>query len=136
MVYNLRFMTIYFSLLLRNHEQNVIIPNPKQHSPESNFIYMLHYLQSNYMTTSLKEFADFFNYSERQINRILHDYTDLSFSENIQKLKMNKAAVLLANPQLSLSDIAASCGYSNTSYFRNTFLKYYGETPADYRKKL
>ena len=128
------YMSIYFSLLLRGHEQDVFIPNPKHHSPEYNFIYMLHYLQSHYMNTSLKEFAAFFNYSERQINRILHDYTGLGFSENVQKYKMEKAASLLKNPKLSISEITASCGYSNTAHFRTIFLKYYGETPVDYRK--
>lgn len=128
------YLSIFFTLLIRNHERDVFIPNPAHNAPEHNFIYMLHYLQNNYQTISLKEFAAFFNYSERQMSRILHDYTGLGFTENVQKYRMNKAVKLLSNPSLSVSDIAEQCGYSNISHFRRTFQKYYQMTPAEYRK--
>lgn len=129
------YMSIFFTLLIRNHEKDVIIPNPTHRAPEYNIIYILHYLQNHYATISLKELSTFFNYSERQMGRILHDYTGLSFSENIKKFKMMKAAKLLTSQNTSITEIAAQCGYSNSSHFRKTFIQYYGLTPLEYRKQ-
>ena len=92
-------------------------------------------MQENYTTISLKELADFFNYSERQIQRIIRSCTGMSFSQNIQKLKMKQAARLLMNPKLSVSAIAEELGYMDSGNFRQIFKKYYGMTPAEYREQ-
>lgn len=57
----------------------------------------------------------------------------MSFSENILKLKMNHAARLLSNPDLSITMIAEELGYSDAGNFRAVFKKYYGVTPMEFR---
>ncbi|MCC8046606.1 MAG: helix-turn-helix transcriptional regulator [Clostridiales bacterium] len=91
-------------------------------------------MQENYSSVTLKELSDFFNYSERQIQRIIKKSTGISFSENIQKLKMRKAARLLSNPNVSVTAIAEELGYSDQGSFRHIFRKYYGMTPIEYRE--
>ena len=93
-------------------------------------------MQENYTSITLKDLADFFNYSERQIQRIIKNCTGMSFSQNIQKLKMRRAARLLTNPDLSVSAIAEELGYMDSGNFRHIFKKYYGMTPAEYREKM
>ena len=59
----------------------------------------------------------------------------MSFSQNVQKLKMRRAARLLTNPDLSVSAIAEELGYMDSGNFRQIFKKYYGMTPAEYREQ-
>ncbi len=125
----------FFIILLRNHGSNVIVPEADSQGHDENVIFLLKYMQENYTSITLKDLADFFNYSERQIQRIIKNCTGMSFSQNIQKLKMRRAARLLTNPDLSVSAIAEELGYMDSGNFRHIFKKYYGMTPAEYREK-
>ena len=102
---------------------------------DENVIFILKYMQENYSTVTLSSLAEFFNYSERQIQRIIKKSTGISFSENIQKLKMKHAAQLLMDPDRSVSAVAEDLGYSDVGNFRHIFKKYYGMSPAEYRSR-
>lgn len=124
-----------FITLLRNHGSNVIVPEVDSQGHDENVVFILKYMQENYKTITLTQLADFFNYSERQIQRIIKNSTGASFSQNIQKLKMRKAARLLMNPDMPVSAIAEDLGYLDPGNFRHIFKKYYGMTPAEYREQ-
>ena len=98
-------------------------------------VFILKYIQEHFNTVSLAELSKFFNYSERQIQRIIKTSTDLSFSENILRLKMKKAKKLLKNSDISISVIAKETGYTDSGTFRQAFKKYYGMTPQKYRSQ-
>lgn len=127
-------LNAFFITLLRNHGSNVILPESSPHGNDQNLIFILKYIQENYCTVTLKELSSFFNYSERQLQRIIKSSTGMSFSENIQKLKMGQAARLLSNPNLPIATIAEELGYADPGNFRYIFKKYYGVTPLDYRE--
>lgn len=123
----------FFIVLLRNHGDNVIIPSSDTESSNQNLIYILKYMQEHYATITLKELSSFFNYSERQLQRIIKSSTGMNFSENVQKLKMNQAARLLGNLEISISAVAEELGYSDAGNFRHIFKRYYGITPLEFR---
>ncbi|MDO4648492.1 MAG: AraC family transcriptional regulator [Eubacteriales bacterium] len=129
-------ITAFFIVLLRNHGSDVILPNDGSEVTDPNTLFILKYMQDHFTTITLKDLADFFSYSERQIQRIIKSSTGKSFSENIQQLKMKKAARLLGNPDLSIVKIAEELGYVDPGNFRNIFKKYYGMTLSEYRSKL
>jgi len=110
------------------------MPNLTDSKSNQNIINILLYLQENYLTVSLKEMSAHFNYSERQISRIIHDNTGMSFSENIQKLKINKAHSLLLNSNISIMVVATKSGFTDSKHFRQTFKKFFGFNPAQYRE--
>lgn len=127
----------FFILLLRNHGTSVITSTPDNNTcTNQNLIYILKYMQNHYTHITLKELAAFFNYSERQLQRIIKASTGLSFSENIQKLKMRQATRLLNDPNISINIIAEQLGYSDVGNFRYVFKKYYNISPSAYRKNL
>lgn len=128
-------ITAFFIVLLRNHGANVIVPCTDAQSNDQNLIYILKYMQEHYSTITLKELSSFFNYSERQVQRIIKNSTGMSFSENIQKLKMLQAARLLANPDMPIAAISDELGYSDAGNFRHVFKKYYGMTPMEFREQ-
>lgn len=81
----------------------------------------------------VKHLSEFFNYSERQMQRIIYSAAGMSFGENIKKIRMQRAADLLQNTELKVSEIADYLSYYDTSSFRHAFRNYYGKTPQLFR---
>ena len=74
--------------------------------------------------------------SRIHVNRKLKAEADVSPSAMIKQLRMEKAAALIEQRQLSLSEIALACGFSTSSYFSTAFRSYYGVSPSDYLSKV
>lgn len=123
----------FFITLLRDHEKDIIFRINNGSELDENLIFLLRYMQEHYKTLTLKQLADFFNYSERQLQRIIKAYTGMNFSQNIQKMKMKQAANLLKSNELSVVEIAERTGYNDISNFRHIFKNYYHMTPKEYR---
>ena len=74
--------------------------------------------------------AAHFQYSERQMQRIIRQTTGLGFSENIRILCMKKAAGLLETTSQPAAKIAEMPGYCDVHNFRQAFKQHYGMTPS------
>ncbi len=128
-------LTTFFIQLLRKHEKSIVSVNPAGKKQEDNIIFILKYIEQHLDTITLKELSSFFNYSDRQITRILKDYTGKTFTELLQESKLSKACELLKQPDISIHSIIETVGYSNTTYFYSLFQKRFGLTPTEYRRK-
>ena len=126
-------LSVFFVELLRNHEKDISIPSLSFTSGSENIVFILEYLQKNYATITLSHLAGFFNYSERQMQRIILKYTGLSFGDNVKKLRMLNAAELLKNTNMTIAEITSELGYYDSSNFRQAFKKYYSMSPNEYR---
>lgn len=129
-------LTNLFIQLLRRHEKDVLVPNPAGHKDEKNIIFILRYLTAHCDTVTLTKLSRFFNYSERQMARILKEYTGRNFTVLVQNIKLSKSCELLKNPQISILEIIDTVGYSNSSHFYRLFKKQYQITPTKYRRQL
>ena len=83
---------------------------------------------------TIDKIANVLSLSTRQTRRIIEDMYGLTFKEVIVNKRMQSAAVLLQSTDMTVSDIAAEVGYNSQKGFYNTFHKYYGCTPREYRK--
>lgn len=128
-------VSIFFVHLLRVHDKDIVIPTLQPWIMNETTVFILEYMQKNYTTITLSHLSDFFNYSERQMNRIIKTATGMTFGENIKKLRMNHAARLLSESSTSIRTIAELLGYYDVSNFRKIFKSYYGMTPSQYRDK-
>jgi len=126
-------LSLFFVSLLRKHEKDVIIPSIVNSGVSENYIFIIEYMQRNAATITLSHLASFFNYSERQIQRIIQTTTGMSFSENIKKIRLSTAADLLKTTDMSIQMIADHLGYYDTSSFRHAFRGFYGVSPNEYR---
>jgi AraC family transcriptional regulator len=63
-------------------------------------------------------------------------YFTTGFGQYIRKIRIQKAAQLLADENLSISDIAYDCGFSDESHFIRCFREVIGTTPLKYRSLL
>lgn len=125
---------LFFSMLLRNHEKDVFIPNPTGKNDEPDFVFLLKYMENNYQNTNLEEMADFFHYSKRHLIRLIQDYTGMSFSQNIQLIRLNNAATLLKKTGLPIREVSSQVGYANVSHFRKLFTEHFSMSPHDFRQ--
>jgi AraC-like DNA-binding protein len=53
----------------------------------------------------------------------------------MRRLRAERAARLLRNGQLSISEIAQNCGYASHSHLCREFKTQLGATPSEYRAK-
>jgi signal transduction histidine kinase/ligand-binding sensor domain-containing protein/AraC-like DNA-binding protein len=61
--------------------------------------------------------------------------TDMSVGDFIKQVRLKKAAQLLEQKNLTVSEIAYTVGFSDSKYFSKEFKKRFGQTPRDYGKQ-
>ena len=96
---------------------------------------LLKYLEWNYQyDISVNELAAhkyFVNPS--YLSRLFKAETGKTFSRYLIELRMKKAAGMLKESALKISDVALCVGYNDVSYFIQTFKKHYAVTPEQYK---
>jgi AraC-like DNA-binding protein len=58
-----------------------------------------------------------------------------NLSSYLNRLRIEKASHMLLDTDLSLSDIAGSCGFEDQSWFSKTFKAFTGVSPGKYRSR-
>lgn len=129
-------MSVFFIRLLRTDAKNIIVPTPSGTHSDRNIIHILNHIFTNYSSITLKDLSLKYNYSERQMSRILKEYTGKTFINIIQDIKLQRACELLKNPNISINKIIETIGYSNTTHFYRIFKNHYDMTPINYRDTI
>lgn len=73
--------------------------------------------------------------SKMQLYRKLKTLTSMSPGEFIRNLRLQKAAQLLKQTNLTVSEIFYQTGFNNQSYFFREFRKQFGQSPGEYREQ-
>ena len=60
----------------------------------------------------------------------------LTYSQVVDEVRLGTAIRLLVRPEMSLSEIALTLGYSDPGHFTRAFKRWTGETPTVFRKRL
>ena len=84
---------------------------------------------------TIKEIADQMHVSQTQLKNSFRNYYGNSVYKYIRSKKMEQAAALLAEGQLSVMEIAGMFGSENCSKFAAAFRGEYGMSPSDYRRQ-
>lgn len=83
---------------------------------------------------SLQELATELNLHWAHLSREFPRYFHCGFGEYVRKIRVEKSLALLRNKNLSLTEIAASCGFADQSHFIRCFKEFSGITPKAFRK--
>lgn len=83
-------------------------------------------------TISLQDTAQHFGYSVSNIQKIFKAVTGQSIIVYFNKLKLEEAKKLIAENNMTFSQIASFLGYSNPNYFSRIFKTTVGMTPTEY----
>ncbi|GIO89547.1 response regulator [Paenibacillus lactis] len=85
---------------------------------------------------SLQAIADHMYMHPVHVSRLFKMETGSNLSDYVLRLKMERAAEMLADHSLKNFEIALKLGYQNPNYFIRVFKKYYSVTPQEYRNNL
>ncbi len=89
----------------------------------------------NYTSTiKLEDAARIAGMNENAFSRFFSQRTRKTFSAFVQQMRLQRAAGLLVEDELPVTEICYECGYNNISNFNRQFLNYYGMNPVNYRK--
>lgn len=121
-----------FHLLLQNSEPTTLpVPNTKIIIIKN----VMDYVKENYSEQiSLQDLADHVHISKEYLCRVFTIMSDNSPVEYLNRYRIRQSADMLIHTDKSISDIALSCGFNNSSYYNKLFLRYLGYTPSEYRK--
>lgn len=123
---------IFYQLIKNAKKAAVPVQNIK-----SNIIKgVIDYMKENYSKTiSLQELAEQANTSKEYLCRIFNEITGISPIVYLNRYRIQRSTVLLPDSNRSISDIAISCGFNNSSYYNKLFMRHMGCTPTEFRKK-
>lgn len=97
---------------------------------------MIGYIQQSYPDKlTLNDIAASGNVCRSNCCKIFKQLLGKSPITYLTEYRLEKSIRLLKNSNASITEIALLCGFSNSSYFTETFRKVIGCTPSQYRKK-
>lgn len=115
-------------------EINKINQGSRQSGVDNSFNRIKDFIESNYKNSflSLDDVANELGYSVSYTSAILKK-NNTSFTKYLTSVRLEKAKILLANPDNKLLIIANEVGYEDPYYFSHCFKKYTGISPLEYR---
>lgn len=84
---------------------------------------------------SVSDIANRFCYSSKQLSRKLYEFTGLNTEQTLLYKKYLQAIHFMHHSEISLTEIAYSCHFSDQSHFIRTFKSLSQLTPKEYRQK-
>lgn len=95
----------------------------------------LDYIEQQYRTATLTDLCRELHLPMHLLSKMIKKSTGFNFKELLQRKRLNKAAELICDTDLPISDIIAAVGYENNSYFHRVFRERYHMTPRAFRIK-
>ncbi|MBQ9031440.1 MAG: helix-turn-helix transcriptional regulator, partial [Parasporobacterium sp.] len=106
------------------------------HLPDRfSIIRILHDIQENFDTVTLKTLAQKYFFSEEYLSRLIKKHTGRTFSETLLEIRISQAKLLLARTNEPLEAVGNQIGYREYATFSRAFKKKEGCTPACYRQE-
>jgi len=106
-------------------------PQPKQIVPA-----LLDYVQHHYgESVQLQDFASRYHVSIGYLSKLFKAETGMNFSDHLIRVRMNKAMELMDAGYKRVAEIGRLVGYEDPKFFSQTFKRYTGVTPLEYKRK-
>ncbi len=110
-------------------------PETKTEIPETP-ARIISFIGQNYSNPELKlhDIASHAGTSEDMASELLKKYTNKSFRQYLNQIRMEEAQRLLKESDLQISEIAFKVGYNNIQHFNRVFKEYTNLSPKAYRE--
>jgi len=108
--------------------------NSKQNFEIESIKKMLIYIYEHYdEKITISDICKAGNIGKSLCTNLFNLYSNLSPNEFVRQFRINRSIDLLTNTNMSISEIAFAVGFSNSSYFSETFKQFQGISPSDFR---
>ena len=125
-----RTMQEKFTQQMTLQPKDVIIP-----SKDGEYLNKLIGIIEDHMEDSgfgVSELAVEIGMSQPVLYRKVKALTDLSVADFIKTIRLKRAAMLLSQKKMSISDVAFAVGFNNRKYFSKEFRKQFNESPSTF----
>lgn len=96
-----------------------------------------YYLDENYAKPiSIRVIAESYFVSTRTLQRRFIKAMDSTIVQYLQKLRLHNACQLIELTKKGIAEISYDVGYQDVSAFRKVFMREYGLTPTEFRKRF
>ena len=127
----LKFLLItLLTYILRHMLANSI--TGKNATPIDNAIAFIH--NNYYRNITLSELSEISHYSPQHFCRKFKATTGYSFSEYLQKTRIDYSCRLLQHTNMKITEIANAVGYNDLQHYELLFRKYIDRSPSEHRK--
>jgi AraC-like DNA-binding protein len=75
------------------------------------------------------------HYSKSYVSHFVKEASAVSFSDLLGYIRVSMAENQLLSTDATMLEIAANCGFSDVKYFTRSFVDWFHQSPADYRKR-
>lgn len=123
---------------LRHKFSGTVILEPKNvviSSPDERFLQKaIEVIEDNISDSDLdiESFSTKVGVSRMQLYRKLHALTDMTVKEFIRHIRLKRAAQLLVQKKMNVSEVAYEVGFKDLSHFRKCFKREYGVSASEY----
>ena len=107
------------------------IPSDRSGDVYGKILSIIHTEYSKKLT--VRDIAEECHYSISFVSRHFKEKKGISIQKYIFRLRMKRAERLLTGSNMSIEDIGAAVGFSDTNYFISSFSSYFGMPPKKYR---
>ena len=84
---------------------------------------------------SLYELASEIDYNYSYLSQHFTKFTGISYTEYVNRFRINEACYLLTNTNCTVLDIAHECGFDCLRSFNRSFKSIIGSSPSEYRQQ-
>lgn len=120
--------TMYKDYIFRVHELKKNSHISKQVQESCNYI-QIHSAEK----LSISDIAAQVGYAEYYFSKKFKKEMGINIKEYIKRAKINRAKIMLKSETSSIQDISEALNFCSQSYFAETFQKFTGMTPGEYR---
>ena len=110
-------------------QDNNSAPDNRQLILDEAFLY-------SYKDLTLRSLASLLHLDIRQTQRIIKQKYGMNFVELRTHTRLSAAQNMIRMGNLSLSETAERCGFSNYAHFTSVFKKKFGVSPSEYKKMI
>lgn len=123
----------FFSVLTRD----IVVDSLEDESRENRYVMeAIDYIRNHYSDgIGVEDVAEAIHVSRNYLYMVFKNKLDLSPKEFLTDFRISRAKEQLALTELSIEQVAASCGYKNTLVFSRAFKQVLGFPPSQYRKE-
>ena len=131
-----QFFQIWDLIIKRSEIIGILGPEEVSDSRMQTFKNMMHFISNNFQRTlTLEEISSSANISKSLCNLLFKQYVGESPISYLMHFRARKMAEYLRSSNLSMSEICSLSGFSGVSYMSETFKKFFGVSPREYRKQ-
>ena len=97
----------------------------------------MEFINQNYMyDISIGTLSEIFDLTPNYISALFHKRTSMKLVNYVAKVRVSRSKKLLAETNLSVSDICEAVGYHSCRYYTKLFKEINGISLYEYRKSL